>query len=58
MTFLPHRWKVFLFFIRNDSYHRYLRHHEMAHADTAPMSRRDFYLREQERKWSGIRRCC
>ena len=51
-------WRQLLFLVSNDSYARYLRHHAAAHADTPPMDRRTFYLREQERKWSGVRRCC
>ena len=42
----------------DDAYERYLAHHATCRADTAPLSRKDFFRREQQRKWSGIKRCC
>jgi uncharacterized short protein YbdD (DUF466 family) len=42
----------------DDAYERYLRHHAAAHPGEAPLSRKEFFRREQERKWSGVRRCC
>jgi len=42
----------------DDAYERYLAHHVQAHAGTAPLSRRAFYLGEQQRKWTGVSRCC
>lgn len=41
----------------DDAYERYLTHHARAHAG-APLSRRAFYAQREERKWSGISRCC
>jgi len=49
-------WQCHVF--GNDSYGRYLKHHAKIHSGTPPLDRRGFYLREQERKWSGVRRCC
>jgi hypothetical protein len=43
---------------RRDAYTRYLAHHQAHHSDEPVLSRRDFYLRTQERKWSGVSRCC
>ncbi len=40
------------------AYARYLAHHQQAHAETPPMTRREFVAAEQQRKWSGINRCC
>jgi uncharacterized short protein YbdD (DUF466 family) len=51
-------WQFIRALSRDDAYSAYLRHHEAAHAGTPPLSAREFYLREQERKWSGISRCC
>jgi uncharacterized short protein YbdD (DUF466 family) len=42
----------------DDAYDRYLNHHRQHHADAAPLDRRAFYLAEQQRKWSGVKRCC
>jgi uncharacterized short protein YbdD (DUF466 family) len=41
----------------DDAYERYLVHHAAAHAG-APLSRREFYLGQQQRKWTGVSRCC
>lgn len=42
----------------DNAYERYLAHHREAHEQAAPLTRRAFYLREQQRKWSGVQRCC
>ncbi|MFZ0499898.1 MAG: YbdD/YjiX family protein [Steroidobacteraceae bacterium] len=44
-------------FSGDDAYERYLTHHARAHAG-APLSRAAFYREREERKWSGITRCC
>ena len=41
----------------DDAYERYLEHHAQAHAGP-PLSRRAFYAEREERKWSGVSRCC
>lgn len=43
----------------DDAYERYLAHWEVCHAgEGQPLSRKDFFKAEQDRKWNGIRRCC
>jgi uncharacterized short protein YbdD (DUF466 family) len=42
----------------DDAYERYLEHHRNHHPDTPPLDRRSFYLNEQQRKWTGVQRCC
>lgn len=43
----------------DDSYERYLEHARACHGGVAPLDRRHFYLREQERRFSGSpTRCC
>jgi uncharacterized short protein YbdD (DUF466 family) len=42
----------------DDAYERYLAHHAAAHPGEPVLSRKEFFKREQERKWGGIRRCC
>lgn len=42
----------------DDAYERYLKHQASAHPQEAPLSRKAFFRREQEKKWDGIRRCC
>ena len=41
----------------DDAFDRYLTHHARAHTGP-PLSRRAFYREREERKWSGISRCC
>jgi len=59
---MKHQLRAGWAFIRSlatdDAYELYLAHHRAAHAETPPLSRRSFYLREQQRKWSGVQRCC
>jgi uncharacterized short protein YbdD (DUF466 family) len=43
---------------QDDAYERYVAHHAAQHAGSEPLSAREFYLREQQRKWSGVSRCC
>ncbi len=42
----------------DDAWERYLAHHAQAHPGEAPLSRKEFFKREQDRKWGGVRRCC
>ena len=42
----------------DDAYERYLRHHARAHPGEPVLSAREFYRRELQRKWEGVRRCC
>jgi uncharacterized short protein YbdD (DUF466 family) len=42
----------------DDAYERYLAHHLLHHADTAPLDRAAWFRREQQHKWNGVRRCC
>ena len=51
-------WTLLRAMATDDAYERYLAHHAQAHGGAAPMSRRAFYLGEQQRKWTGVSRCC
>ena len=41
-------------------YERYLTHWVQQHAmqGEQPLSRKDFFAAEMQRKWHGVRRCC
>jgi uncharacterized short protein YbdD (DUF466 family) len=41
----------------DDAYERYLTHHARSHPGPA-LSRGEFYRQREERKWSGVSRCC
>lgn len=51
-------WHFLRALATDDAYERYLEHHRAAHQHDMPLTRRAFYLREQQRKWSGVQRCC
>jgi uncharacterized short protein YbdD (DUF466 family) len=51
-------WKWVRELTTDDAYERYLAHHARSHRGVAPLDRRSFYLREQQRKWDGVNRCC
>ena len=42
----------------DDAYERYLAHHTACHPEAPRLSRRDFFLRQQQQEWGGIKRCC
>lgn len=42
----------------DDGYERYLAHHAAAHPGTSLLSRSAWFTKQQQRKWSGINRCC
>jgi uncharacterized short protein YbdD (DUF466 family) len=51
-------WSLVRELATDDAYERYLAHHLQSHPQRAPLSRRAFYVQQQQRKWSGIQRCC
>jgi uncharacterized short protein YbdD (DUF466 family) len=51
-------WKLLRAMATDDAYERYLAHQAQAHGDAPLLSRRQFYLGEQQRKWTGVSRCC
>ncbi|TXT21745.1 MAG: hypothetical protein FD134_2596 [Gallionellaceae bacterium] len=42
----------------DDAYERYLAHCTACHVDGPRLSRREFFLRQEQQKWGGIKRCC
>ncbi len=61
---MPHTLRKFREWLHalsgDNAYERYLAHwqlHNHAH-ETLPLDRKAFYETEQQRKWSGISRCC
>jgi uncharacterized short protein YbdD (DUF466 family) len=42
----------------DDGYERYLAHQAVAHPDSTPLSRAAWFAREQQQKWTGVKRCC
>jgi uncharacterized short protein YbdD (DUF466 family) len=58
MKRLQDLWKLLRELATDDAYERYLAHHAEAHTGEKPIARREFYLRQQQNKWSGVSRCC
>ena len=57
-SFLGLAWSMIRSLATDDAYDKYLAHHAQAHADAPPMSRRAFYMKQQQNKWTGVTRCC
>ncbi|MFL6549250.1 MAG: CstA-like transporter-associated (seleno)protein [Povalibacter sp.] len=55
---LRHWWELLRTLATDDAYERYVEHHRAAHFDSPILDRRAFYLQQQQRKWTGIQRCC
>lgn len=51
-------WQGLRFVLGDDAYDRYRVHHIAAHPDQPLLSRRAFYVDDQQRKWGTINRCC
>jgi uncharacterized short protein YbdD (DUF466 family) len=51
-------WRLLRTLSGDDAYDRYRRHHAQDHSDQPLLDRRAFYLLQQQRKWSGVQRCC
>jgi uncharacterized short protein YbdD (DUF466 family) len=52
-------WQTLRAISGDDAYERYLAHLRTHHSAPAPpLSRAEFFRAEQQRKWSGVKRCC
>ena len=51
-------WRAIRELSGDDAYERYLAHRTVCHADSAPLSRKEFFQRDQQQKWNSIKRCC
>lgn len=57
-SMLATAWKLIRRSTGDDSYERYLEHLTAKHPEKQPLSRREYFREEQQRKWEGVRRCC
>lgn len=53
-------WKAVRRLSGDDAYEQYLQHYAEHHAQAgkAPLSRQAFFKQWQDKKWTGIKRCC
>jgi uncharacterized short protein YbdD (DUF466 family) len=58
ITTLRGAWHWIRWATGDDAYERYLEHHALAHPAQPAMTRTAFYNDRQQRKWSGVSRCC
>jgi uncharacterized short protein YbdD (DUF466 family) len=42
----------------DSAFERYAAHMSQSHPDVPPLSRKEYFKRRTEQKWSGISRCC
>jgi uncharacterized short protein YbdD (DUF466 family) len=57
-AWLAHAWRTIRQLSGDDAYERYLARRAACHADSVPLSRKEFFQHQQQQKWSGIKRCC
>jgi uncharacterized short protein YbdD (DUF466 family) len=51
-------WRALRALSGDDAYDRYRNHHLVNHPEVPLLSRKAFYVGEQQRKWGTINRCC
>ena len=51
-------WRVLRELVGDDAYERYCVHHRLHHGHGELLGREAFYLKNQQEKWNGIKRCC
>ncbi|HYM36060.1 MAG TPA: CstA-like transporter-associated (seleno)protein [Steroidobacteraceae bacterium] len=51
-------WRILRELAGDDAYERYRDHHMHAHAHEPLLDRRAFYIKDQQEKWNGVKRCC
>lgn len=56
LTLLRAFWRALREFTGDAAYERYLREHTCD--QHPPLDRRAFYAQREQRRWSGIQRCC
>lgn len=57
-TLLSSVWRAIRELSGDDAYERYIVQCASNYTDTTPLARKDFFLYQQQQKWSGIQRCC
>lgn len=58
MAWLRKLWSALRRASGDDAWERYLAHHARCHPGEPALSRAEFFRRETERRWDGVRRCC
>ena len=51
-------WQILRRLSGDDAYERYVRHHQVHHADEPLLTRAEFFRQWQDKKWNGVKRCC
>ena len=58
LSLLSYVWRVIRELSGDDAYERYIAQHATNYPGITPLARKDFFLYQQQQKWSGIQRCC
>ncbi|RFC33448.1 MAG: Uncharacterized short protein YbdD, DUF466 family [Candidatus Nitrotoga sp. SPKER] len=58
LPLLIYVWRTIRELSGDDAYERYITQHTTNYPDTPPLTRKDFFLCQQQQKWRGIQRCC
>ncbi|MDH4234489.1 MAG: YbdD/YjiX family protein [Gallionella sp.] len=51
-------WRILRQLSGDDGYERYLAHHAAVHPGALPLSRSAWFASQQQKKWTGVKRCC
>ena len=51
-------WRAIRQLSGDDGYERYLVHHAASHPHIPLLSRKAWFVQQQQQKWFGIKRCC
>jgi uncharacterized short protein YbdD (DUF466 family) len=51
-------WQLIRQLSGDDAYERYLLHHASYHPEQIVLNKAEFFKRQQENKWNGVKRCC
>ena len=51
-------WRAIRELSGDNGYELYLAHHTAAHPDVRPLARGAWFARQQQQKWTGVKRCC
>ncbi len=58
LPLLSYVWRAIRELSGDDAYESYIAQCTARNPDITPLARKDFFLYQQQQKWSGIQRCC
>ena len=56
--YLMRLWRYLRQVTGDDAYERYVAHRKLEHSGELTLTRRQFFKKRQDEKWSKVSRCC